>query len=248
MLVDSDGGAVGVPVSVLAAAVAEGEPEFALRGGDVYVPRLALVGADAAAVSGGGVSWSGEGSVLVTGGTGVVGAAVARHLVAVHGVRDLVLVSRRGERAPGAGELVGELVGLGAEVRVVACDVADRAAVEELVAGISDVRGVVHAAGAVDDGVVTGLTAERLVSVMRPKVDAAWYLHEATRGLGLGLFVLFSSAAGVFGSPGQANYAAANVFLDALAVRRRAEGLPAQSLSWGLWEETSELTATLGES
>ncbi|MET3988189.1 type I polyketide synthase [Streptomyces sp. PvR034] len=244
---DADAGVVGVPVSVVAAAVAVGESEVALRGGDVWVPRLVLVGADAAVVSGGGVSWSGGGAVLVTGGTGVVGAAVARHLVAVHGVRDLVLVSRRGEGAPGVAELKGELVGLGAAVRVVACDVADRVAVGELVAGISDLRGVVHAAGAVDDGVVTGLTAERLASVLRPKVDAAWYLHEATRGLGLELFVLFSSAAGVFGSPGQANYAAANVFLDALAVRRRAEGLAAQSLSWGLWEETSELTATLGE-
>ncbi|WP_449341839.1 SDR family NAD(P)-dependent oxidoreductase [Streptomyces argenteolus] len=248
VLVDADGGAGGVPVSVVAAAVAEGEPEFAWRGGDVLVPRLVLAGADAAAVSGGGVSWSGGGSVLVTGGTGVIGSAVARHLVAVHGVRDLVLVSRRGEDAPGAGELMGELVGLGAEVRVVACDVADRAAVEELIAGVPGLRGVVHAAGAVDDGVMTGLTAERLASVMRPKVDAAWHLHEATRGLELDLFVLFSSVAGVFGSPGQANYAAANVFLDALAVRRRAEGLPAQSLSWGLWEETSELTAALGES
>ncbi|MFI5980626.1 beta-ketoacyl synthase N-terminal-like domain-containing protein [Streptomyces sp. NPDC051555] len=252
VLVDVDvaADAVGVPVAAaVAAAVAAGEPELALRGGDVYVPRLAVVGGDAGPVSGGGVSsWSGGGAVLVTGGTGVVGAAVARHLVGVHGVRELVLVSRRGERAPGVGGLVDELVGLGAVVRVVACDVADRVAVGELVAGISGLRGVVHAAGAVDDGVVTGLTVERLVSVLRPKVDAAWYLHEATRALGLELFVLFSSAAGVFGSPGQANYAAANVFLDALAVRRRAEGLVAQSLSWGLWEETSELTATLGES
>ncbi|MET9546349.1 type I polyketide synthase [Streptomyces sp. NPDC006627] len=247
VLVDTDGEAADVPVAVLAAAVAADEPEIALREGETYVPRLALVGADAAGADDGGVSWSGGGSVLVTGGTGVVGAAVARHLVVAHGVRELVLVSRRGEQAPGARELVDQLVGLGAVARVVACDVADRAAVDGLLAGLPDVRGVVHAAGAVDDGVVTGLTVERLESVLRPKVDAAWHLHEATRGRELELFVLFSSAAGVFGSPGQANYAAANVFLDALAVRRRAEGLPAQSLSWGLWEETSELTATLGE-
>ncbi|MFJ7208018.1 type I polyketide synthase [Streptomyces sp. NPDC098789] len=248
VLVDVDAEVVSVPAAVVAAAVVAGEPELALRGGDAYVPRLALIGADVGVVSGGGVSsWSGGGAVLVTGGTGVVGAAVARHLVGVHGVRDVVLVSRRGDQAPGVGVLVDELVGLGAVVRVVACDVADRGAVGELVAGIAGLRGVVHAAGAVDDGVVSGLTAERLASVLRPKVDAAWYLHEATRALGLELFVLFSSAAGVFGSPGQANYAAANVFLDALAVRRRAEGLAAQSLSWGLWEETSELTATLGE-
>ncbi|WP_037837585.1 KR domain-containing protein, partial [Streptomyces sp. NRRL F-5650] len=113
----------------------------------------------------------------------------ARHLVAVHGVRDLVLASRRGEDAPGVVELVGELVGLGAEVRVVGCDVADRAAAEELIAGIPGLRGVVHAAGALDDGVVTGLTAERLVSVMRPKVDGAWNLHELTRDRELDLFV-----------------------------------------------------------
>ncbi|MCF3125762.1 SDR family NAD(P)-dependent oxidoreductase, partial [Streptomyces arenae] len=171
------------------------------------------------AASGVGTAWSGEGSVLVTGGTGVVGAAVARHLVTVHGVRDVVLVSRRGEQAPGAAELVAQLAGLGARARVVACDVSVRAEVERLLAGLPDLRGVVHAAGAVDDGVVSGLTPERVESVLRPKVDAAWHLHDLTRDKGLGLFVLFSSAAGVFGSPGQANYAAANVFLDALAVR-----------------------------
>ncbi|MEV5980611.1 type I polyketide synthase [Streptomyces sp. NPDC052114] len=245
LLVDTDGESADVSAAVLAAAVAEGEPEVALRGDAVFVPRLTRP--DTAA-SGTGAEWSGEGPVLVTGGTGVVGAAVARHLVAAHGVRELVLVSRRGEQAPGTAELVAELTGLGARARVVACDVAVRGEVERLLADLPDVRGIVHAAGAVDDGVVPGLTAERLESVLRPKVDAAWHLHELTRDKDLGLFVLFSSAAGVFGSPGQANYAAANVFLDALAVRRRAEGLPAQSLSWGLWEETSELTATLSES
>ncbi|WP_414495762.1 beta-ketoacyl synthase N-terminal-like domain-containing protein, partial [Streptomyces sp. CRN 30] len=203
LLVDTDGEPADASPAVLAAAVTEGEPEIALRADTAFVPLLTRP--DAAAASGGGVSWSGEGSVLVTGGTGVVGAAVARHLVAVHGVRDLVLVSRRGELAPGARGLVDQLVELGAEARVVACDVADRAAVEGLLAGLPDLRGVVHAAGAVDDGVVTGLTAERLESVLRPKVDAAWYLHEATRGRELELFVLFSSAAGVFGSPGQGN-------------------------------------------
>ncbi|MEU7650284.1 type I polyketide synthase [Streptomyces huasconensis] len=247
LLVDTDGDPTEVPPAALAAAVAADEPDIALRDGQFYVPRLALVGADAAGSGSGGWSWSGVGSVLVTGGTGVVGAAVARHLVVACGVRDLVLVSRRGDRAPGAAELVGGLVGLGARVRVVACDVGDRGAVEGLLAGLPDVRGVVHAAGVVDDGVVAGLSVERLVSVLRPKVDAAWHLHEVLRGRDVELFVLFSSAAGVFGSPGQANYAAANVFLDALAAYRRGQGLAGQSLSWGLWEETSELTATLGD-
>ncbi|WP_234316963.1 SDR family NAD(P)-dependent oxidoreductase, partial [Streptomyces sp. NRRL S-15] len=186
-----------------------------------------------------------DGTVLVTGGTGVIGSAVARHLVTGHGVRDLVLTSRRGQDAPGARELAAELTGLGAAVRVEACDAADRVALGRLLDGLDGLCGVVHAAGALDDGVLSALTPERLETVLRPKLDAAWNLHELTRGRDLGLFVLFSSAAGVLGSPGQGGYAAANSFLDALAQERRAQGLPAHSLAWGLWADRSAMTGAL---
>jgi acyl carrier protein len=178
--------------------------------------------------------------VLVTGATGAVGKLVVRHLVATHRVRHLLLLSRRGRGAPGAVEFEDELTALGATVRTAACDVADRDAVGGVLASIPrecPLTAVIHAAGVVDDGMTSALTANAVQAVLRPKVDGAWNLHELTKHARLRAFVLFSSVAGIIGNAGQANYAAANTFLDALAHHRRAHGLAAVSLAWGLWEQ-----------
>jgi NAD(P)-dependent dehydrogenase (short-subunit alcohol dehydrogenase family)/acyl carrier protein len=182
--------------------------------------------------------WSG--TVLITGGTGVLGRLLARHLVTAHGVRDLLLTSRQGAQATGVAELERELAELGARVTVASCDAADREQLQALLAALPEDRplgAVVHAAAVLDDGVIDSLSPARVDSVLAPKVDAAWHLHELTRHLDLSMFVLFSSAAGTVGNAGQGSYAAANVFLDALAAHRRARGLAAVSLAWGLWEE-----------
>jgi acyl transferase domain-containing protein/NADPH:quinone reductase-like Zn-dependent oxidoreductase/acyl carrier protein len=191
-----------------------------------------------------------EETVLITGGTGTLGSLLARHLAHVHGVRHLLLLSRQGEHAPGAADLVEELAALGATATVAACDASNRADLAHALSRVParhPVTTVIHTAGVLDDGLVGDLTPARLRTVLRAKADAAWHLHELTRELNLGAFVLYSSMAGLTGNAGQANYAAANAFLDALAHHRRQQGLPAVSISWGLWQETSNLTSGLRE-
>ncbi|WP_433200632.1 SDR family NAD(P)-dependent oxidoreductase [Nocardia sp. CA-107356] len=233
------------PVSVAtAAAAAAAEPEAALRGTTMLVPRLTRHAPGAIA------RLTEPGTVLVTGGTGGLGAVIARHLVTEHRVRHLLLTSRRGLDAPGAAELREELVELGAEVTIAVCDVSDRdalAALVDTIAARHPLVGVVHAAGIADNGVIESITPDRIDQVFRPKVDAAWHLHELTHDHALSLFVLLSSAGGLVLAAGQANYAAANVFLDSLAAHRRSSGLPATSLDYGLWARSSGLGAELSE-
>ncbi|MDX3111021.1 SDR family NAD(P)-dependent oxidoreductase, partial [Nonomuraea angiospora] len=192
-----------------------------------------------------------DGTVLITGGTGGLGAILARHLTTEHQARHLLLASRRGDQAPEADRLRADLEAAGATVDITACDLSDPEQVTALLDRVHaehPLTAVFHAAGVVDDGVIDSLTPDRIDRVLRPKADAAWHLHQATRHLDLAAFVLYSSSAGTLDSAGQGNYSAANAFLDALAIHRHTTGLPAQSLAWGVWApETGGMTRRLGD-
>ncbi|WP_344318234.1 SDR family NAD(P)-dependent oxidoreductase, partial [Streptomyces javensis] len=244
----ADAGADNVRNAV-ARAMDLDEPQLAMRDGQAWVPRLIRASADGGPEGRDApAALDPDGTVLVTGGTGTLGGLVAEHLVRTWQVGHLLLVSRRGPDAPGADELAARLEELGARVRIAAVDVTDASAVTELVAGIGTdhpLTGVIHASGLLDDAVVTSQTPDRLARVWAAKAAGAAHLHTATADLPLSLFAMFSSAAGVLGSPGQANYAAANAFCDALAAHRQARGLPGLSVAWGLWAQSSELTGKL---
>jgi acyl transferase domain-containing protein/acyl carrier protein len=241
-------------LGVLAAAAGAGEAEVAIRGGLAYGRRLARPAGEQAAPAADLVPAGPArpaGTVLVTGGTGMLGGLLAGHLADAGRARSVVLASRSGPGAPGAARLAAAVAGRGAGVQVTVCDTADRAELAGLLAAVPDTAPltmVVHTAGVVDDGVIGSLTPDRVDAVMRPKADAAWYLHELTTGLDLEAFVLFSSAAATFGGSGQGNYAAGNAFLDGLAAHRQAAGLPATSLAWGLWDGASAISGHLSDS
>ncbi|MFF7459761.1 SDR family NAD(P)-dependent oxidoreductase, partial [Kitasatospora sp. NPDC008115] len=228
-------------------ALATNEPQLAIRNNTIHAPRLTRTTTSNSPASTTPAAFDPDGTVLITGGTGTLGSLLAHHLV-TQGQNRLLLTSRSGPNAEGADQLRKELTDLGAHITITACDTADPDQLTTLLADIPaehPLTAVIHTAGALADATVENLTPEQLDTVLLPKADAAWNLHHQTRHLDLAAFILYSSAAGTLGNPGQANYAAANTFLDALAHHRQALGLPATSLAWGLWEQSSSLTGHL---
>ena len=249
-LLDCDAEALSAATLALVLDAAAEESQMAVRDGAVLAPRLTRSLAGEEKPNPGPRPLNPEGTVLITGGLSGIGAAVARHLAAEHGARHLLLASRRGSETEGADELVAELTELGAKTTVAACDVSDRTELRALLDSIPAAHpldAVVHSAAVLDNVMIGRLDDERLDRVMRPKVDAAWHLHELTRDLGLSQFLLFSSVAGLIGGAAQANYAAANTFLDALAAHRQAAGLPAASMAWGGWVQDTNLIEGLSD-
>ncbi|MFS0693261.1 type I polyketide synthase [Streptomyces nitrosporeus] len=233
----------GLPVAALVAtAVAVNEPQIAVRGQTVHTARLRPL-----RTAGEQLALDPDKTVLITGGTGGLGRLVARHLATAYGVRNLLLVSRQGVKAPAVDGLAEEI---GADVTIVACDVRDRDQVAGVLASIPDDRplqAVFHTAGVLDDTVIGSLTPSGLDGVYAPKADGARILHELTAEIDLAAFVLFSSVTATLGSAGQGNYTCANGYLDGLAALRRSRGQAATSLAWGLWAHESGMTAHLDE-
>ncbi len=228
---------VGWTPELVGNALSTDEPQLLVTADGISAPRLARLPAD-----GDPVTWDPDGTVVITGGTGGLGALVAQHLAETHGVRNLLLLSRSGPAA--AGDLVERLAAAGATATVLACDVTDRTALGNALSDVP-ITAVVHTAGVLDDGVIGSLTPERIDTVLAPKLDAAWHLHELTAGKPLSAFVVFSSAAGTFGGAGQGNYAAANAAVDALMTHRGTAALPGISLSWGPWDQAAGMTGGL---
>ncbi|MEZ0073286.1 type I polyketide synthase [Planotetraspora sp. GP83] len=241
---DDDPRSVGALPTAVPAALAADESQLALREGLVQVPRLARAPEPEPDPQ----PWDPEGTVLITGGTGGLGSTLARHLVTTHGIRHLLLTSRRGPHTPGAHELHTELTELGAHITIATCDVTDHHALTETLATIPPdhpLTAVIHTAGTTDDTPITNLTPERLHTVLAPKIDGAWNLHHLTTNHNLTAFICFSSISGLLGGAGQANYAAANTYLDALATHRTANHQPATTLAWGLWDQATGITTHL---
>ncbi len=232
VLLDLDPAAAGWPEAILGAVLASGEPQLAVRGTTLSVPRLHRVAPMPVAPDAAPAPGFGPDSAVLVSGAGTLGALAARRLVAGHGVRRLILASRRGPDARELAELAADLTGQGAEVSVVACDLSDRNQVADLLARHRPTA-VVHTAGVFDAGVVQALTPGKLARVFGPKAGAARHLDELTRDLGLGAFIVYSSASSVFMGAGSGGYAAANAYLDGLMACRRAAGLPGVSLAWG---------------
>jgi pimaricinolide synthase PimS1 len=225
--------------------IGEEQTQLVIRNGSSYEADMVAVEETAAAA----LDLRGA-TVLITGGTGMAGSLIAKHVSAAYSPARIVMLSRRGPQAPGAPELVGDLSGSYVQARVIACDVSQR---DEIAAVLQDIPraepiAVIHAAGILDDGGIDSMTQQRMESVLASKADAALHLHELTGDRDVRAFIMFSSIAGILGTAGQANYAAANAVLDGLATHRRAQGLHGQSLAWGWWAQESDLTKSLGDS
>ncbi|MFH8873842.1 beta-ketoacyl reductase, partial [Streptomyces griseus] len=208
------------------------EPQLTIRNGKTHAPRLTKTPTPQPP------TWHPDDTVLITGGTGTLGTILTRHLIETHHIKNIILVSRQGKTPH-------TLTDLNANITTTACDTTNREALHQLITNTPNLTAVIHTAGIVDDALLTNLTPQQLHTVLATKTDTAHHLHELTQHLNLKAFVLYSSLAGTLGNPGQANYAAANAYLDALAQHRHTQGLPATSIAWGLWANTSGTTQHL---